>query len=164
MHNPHSYNEYKLTIETGDIFCTMSPAPFSRIIRWWTGSTISHCGVFLWIGSRLFIVEMLEWKDCRMMPASQRFAKEAFYHWQLAEHCTTLEHFTEDVLQDVWTVKYSVWLAVKSFFVVSKSSQSFCSASVAKWLKMKFSLQTRGIMPNDIANRCKQPLILITPH
>ena len=163
MHNPHSYSEYKTSIETGDIFCTMSPAPFSRLIRWWTGSTISHCGVFLWLWGRLMIVEMMEGKDCQLIPASNRFANESFYHWKPYECRTNLDDFISDVMADVGKVKYSVWLAFISFFVITKSSQSFCSASVAKWLKMKFSLQTRGIMPNDIANRCKQPLVLVTP-
>lgn len=163
MHNPKAYAEYRTSIETGDIFCTMSPAPFSRLIRWWTGSKISHVGVFLWIENRLFIVEMLEWRDCIMIPASNRFANVPFYHWRPYESQTNLEDFTSEVLNDVGTVEYSVWLAIKSFFMVTESAQSFCSASVARWLNMKFDLQTRGIMPNDIANRCRQPLVLVTP-
>lgn len=163
MYNPHSYVEYRTTIESGDVFFTYSPKPFSRLIRWWTGSKISHVGVFLWIENRLFIVEMLEGRDCIMIPASNRFKNVDFYHWKPFVCRTVLEDFTSEVLEDVGTVKYSIWLAVKSFFIITKSSQSFCSASVARWLNMGFDLQTRGIMPNDIVNRCRQPLTLVTP-
>lgn len=162
MHNPHSYDEYKTNIQTGDIFCTMADAQFSKLIRTSTGSRISHCGIFLWIWPRLFVVEMLEWRDCRLMLASQRFSDEPFYHWKPAYLDKTAKQIEDDALRDVGTIEYSIWLAVLSFFIVTKSSRSFCSASVAKWLGMEFNLQTRGIMPNDIVNRCKQPLILVT--
>jgi len=54
-----TYEEAKNIIKTGDLFFTCENSFFSRLIRRFTQSSVSHVGLFLWENGRLLTVEML---------------------------------------------------------------------------------------------------------
>lgn len=67
-----TYESIRGQIKTGDVFFTKSPAFFSRMIRLFTQSKVSHVGLFVIIENRIFCIETMEGKGCVMTLASQR--------------------------------------------------------------------------------------------
>jgi hypothetical protein len=51
------YAEIRGRIRSGDLLAWEGRSIGARLVRWWTGARISHTGVALWIGPRLFSVE-----------------------------------------------------------------------------------------------------------
>lgn len=134
-------------IKTGDLFYTASPAIFSRLIRFFTRSKISHVGTFLWIGNRLFIAESMEGTGCRLMLASERFRKERF----VLQHVKKVDNgFVDRVLDDIGRIKYDLTGALLSLFYDTKSAQKFCSEWIVKIYNLDFSHLSRGVVPADI--------------
>lgn len=146
------YRYTRTNIETGDVFGTASPALFSRIIRLFTKSKISHTGVFLWIENRLFICEMLEWKGCRLIPASNRFSSS--FYWGKTTTKLSEKEIISNCLDDVGRVEYSMIGAILAPFIDTSSSNNICSEFTAKVIDWKFPSLTRWILPIDVMNKC----------
>lgn len=147
------YKKIRVSIQTGDVFATASPALFSRIIRLFTRSKVSHVGLFLRLKDRVFVVEALEGKGVQMIPASQRFKKEKFV-FVPTYYKKDEKRLIDDMLNEVGG-EYDMKGAVKALFVDTKSNQYFCSELVAKILKLDFSHLKRGVLPSDIITALK---------
>jgi hypothetical protein len=151
------YQVARNSIDTGDVFFTSSPALFSRVIRLFTRSTVSHVGLFVWLGSRLFCVEALEWKGVVLTLASERLRGAKIGKVASSKKPETI---IDDALGEVGS-EYDMKGALLALFVDTKTSQRFCSEYVSAVLWLNFSHLTRGIIPADIATKCWQ-LITIT--
>jgi hypothetical protein len=145
------YSLIRDSIRTGDLFFTASPALFSRLIRFFTRSKISHVGLFVWIGGRLFVAESMEGKGCRLILASVYYKDKRVIH--LPTHREDTDRIFEAVLNDVGRLKYDLLGAICSLFVDTKSSQVFCSEWVMKVLQLDFDHLERGVIPADIYTR-----------
>lgn len=59
-------------IRNGDLILVQGRSLASWLIRLWTGSVYSHCGICVWISSgpdcRLFVAEAQNWKQIRLVP------------------------------------------------------------------------------------------------
>jgi len=151
---PNLYRYTRTSIQSGDIFGTASPALFSRIIRIFTKSKVSHVGIFIWLKNRLFCVELLEGNGCVLTPASSRLTGQ-FYWWKLHTE-KHREQIIEDCLDDVGRIKYSLWGAVFAPLANIPDSDNICSEFVARKLDIKFDQLDRGILPIDIMNKCEK--------
>jgi hypothetical protein len=153
-----TYTEIREKIRTWDVFFTASPALFSRLIRLFTRSKVSHCGVFLWLGNRLFIIEALDGKGVAMKLASD------MSDFRLGN--TGTRKCEEDIINTA-LMQLGTWYDLKwallALFVDTKTSQKFCSEFVAEVLSLKFPHLKRGILPSDVATVCGQ-LLPITMH
>ena len=140
-----TYKTQKPKIRHGDTFATASPALFSRLIRFFTRSKVSHVGVFLIICDRVFVVEALEGRGVRMMLASKRFKKEKFVLLRGGEVRTK---FVLDCVGD----KYDLFGALVAMFWDTKSAQRFCSEAQKNFVNIseRFSHLKRGVLPSDI--------------
>lgn len=147
------YRSIRQEIKTGDVFFTYSPALFSKLIRLFTQSKVSHVGFFIWWGNRLFAIESLEGKGCIMSPASTRFKGKMFMIGETG-HQVAKDIIANKVFDTVGRVKYDMWGAIASLFIDTKTSQKFCSEYTADVLELQFPALDRGITPVDIANRC----------
>lgn len=90
------------------IFGTTSKALFSRIIRFFTQSKISHVGILLFFYDRLWVVEMIEGVGCRILPASSRFNKGDYVVVGKLENARISDEIIESILSDVGKVKYNM--------------------------------------------------------
>lgn len=142
------YKDIRDSIETGDVFLTANPARFSKIIRFFTRSKVSHAGMFLKIGERNFIVESLEGKGIRMMLASVRF-NEPFVHLRPRK---IPSNFMELALENLGG-DYDLKGALLSVFRKSDKKSFFCSEFVAYCLELDFEALDRDPTPIDIYNK-----------
>lgn len=146
-----NYNkDIRKDIQTGDLFFTASPALFSRIIRRFTQSKVSHVGIFIRINERLFAVEALEGRGVRMIPASNRFRKERFWHVKTGYSAT--KELEDRILNNIGS-DYDMAGAVLALFVDTKSQRNFCSELVTKVLQLNFSHLERGVFPSDVLTK-----------
>jgi len=155
----NNYEKIRDTIQTGDLFFTKSNSLFSRIIRFFTQSDVSHVGVFLWQANRLLCCEMLEWKDCIITAASIRLAWSQFYLGKLAQKNSTDEEIISFCWDSAWRIKYSLLRAFLSLFKTS-SKQEICSEFACECTKQKFFALNRGITPIDLVAKCKTFIII----
>ena len=141
------YDDIRNSIQSGDIFFTYSDDVLSRLIRFFTRSSVSHVGLFIATGGRVFTVESIQGKGCVMTLASVRLKNKDFI---VKEGHSLMEEDIENILGDVGRVKYDWWGAAVSLFIDTKSSRQFCSEWVAQKLKLDFSFLRRGVTPVDI--------------
>lgn len=139
------YSEQRKKIKHGDTFATASPALFSRLIRTFTRSKLSHVGIFLIINGRIFTVEALEGRGVRFMLASNRFKNEKFV---LLRGGKLNEDLTFDTLGDVYDRRGAIF----SIWFDTKSARVFCSEGVKNWLTLDFSHLKGGVLPRDIVS------------
>jgi len=154
-----TYANIRHTIKSGDAFWTASNAIFPISIRLFTKSKVSHTGVFLKIWTRLFTVEMLEWKGCVLTLASVRLRDTKFWLGRLARKPTG-EVIVEHALKDVGRLNYSVVGAILSPFIDTPTSDNICSEWTAKILVMDFSHLERWILPSDVLSKCDEVVIV----
>jgi len=150
----NNYEKIRWTINTGDLFFTKSTALFSRIIRFFTQSDVSHVGVFFWEHNRLLCCEMLEGKDCIITSASTRLRWIPFYIGQLSQKYVTDEEIISFCWDSAWRKKYSLLRAFLALFKESKK-QEICSEFVSECTKQKFYALNRGIIPIDLVAKCR---------
>jgi hypothetical protein len=150
-----AYNDFRMKVATGDLFFTHSKALFSRIIRFFTRSTVSHVGVFFWIENRLFIGEMLEGKGCRMMLASERFKNEEFFWGVPSNRMRYNDEIITDILDCVGREEYSMLGAILAPFITTPSSKNICSGWATQVTGQKFEALERGILPIDLVAKCR---------
>lgn len=144
------YNKVRHTIRTSDVFFTASPALFSKLIRFFTKSKVSHTGLFVWIGKRLFIAEAMEGEGICLKLASGQC--ERFEAIGRIKHNQTSDDVIEYVLSRVGVVGYDLIGAIVSLFYDTKSKNLFCSEFVKNALCLPFPQMKAGIKPIDIAN------------
>jgi hypothetical protein len=137
------YKDVRSKIRTGDVFFTASNALFSRMVRLVRRSTVSHVGVFYVLKGRIFVIECLEGKDCRMMLASERFKNKKLIHKKGKK-------FHIDPLIFVGRIKYNLTGALLSPFVRLKSDEKFCSTFTAMVFGIKLKHLKRDITPDDL--------------
>jgi len=64
------YEQVRGSIVTGDVLLFSGRGPFSRLIRWGSGSRYSHCGMASWEGERLMVFHAVI-RGVRHEPASR---------------------------------------------------------------------------------------------
>jgi len=144
-----NYKDIRHTIKHGDVFFTASNSLFSRIIRLVRRATVSHTGVFYVIKDRMFVIEALEGKDCRMMLASERFEGVPLIVKRGGK-------FKIEPLQFVGKMKYNFWGAILSPFIRLKGDEKFCSTFVALVLGIKLKHLKHDITPDDLLTYCSK--------
>jgi hypothetical protein len=142
----NNYKDIRHLIKHGDTFATASPALFSRLIRFFTRSKVSHVGVFVNWNKRWFIVESMEGSGTRIVLASERFLKEGLQVYRGGK--LSPSKVAKDLGAD-----YDLKGALLAKFFDTKSSRNFCSEAVAKWLGLDFSHLNRGVLPSDICTK-----------
>ena len=144
------YQQKRGEIKTGDVFFTAGKSLFSRCIRVFTQSQVSHTGLFLRLGNRLFIVESLEGSGCRMLPASAMY-KEITIIGKIETQFNKKE--IKDRALDKIGSDYDLIGALFSLIWDTESKKVFCSEFVSDVLDLRFPYLNRGILPIDIANK-----------
>jgi len=142
----NKYKDIRHLIQHGDTFATASPALFSRLIRFFTRSKVSHVGVFVIWNKRVFAVEAIEGVGVRIMLASQRFTKEGLQLYRGGK--LSPKKLAEDLGKD-----YDMSGALLAPFFDTQSAQRFCSRGTSRWLQLDFSHLNRGILPSDICTK-----------
>jgi hypothetical protein len=148
------YSEYmkiRGKIKTADCFFTAGRSIFSRLIRLFTRSQVSHTGIFVWEEDRLYIVESIEGVGVRRELASE-----------YCQHIVSIGRVSEKIdynevrcnAFDSIGERYDTIGALLSLFYDTKSSKVFCSEFVARILNLDYRMVKRGITPLDIANKC----------
>lgn len=152
-----SYEHHRDDIKTGDVFFTVGNGFFSSIIQLFTGSYVSHTGLFIWIGKRLFIVESMEGTGVRILPASNYIKKLNGEMWRgRLNHRFTEQEVLDRVFGDIQSLpqigeEYDMVGALLALFWDTKSQEVFCSEYVKKILDIKFPSMRVGITPRDIS-------------
>lgn len=150
------YPKIRNKIKTGDVFFTASPALFSRLIRFFTRSTVSHCGVFVKVGERMFVVESIEGSGVIMSLASTRFDTMNIV---VARPNVIPNTFEQYALSSVQATGYDLVGALLSPFFDTKSKQKFCSEFVVSALKIKLEHFKNGVTPKDLLTALSSGII-----
>ena len=70
MDNDRTYAHVRAKARTGDVLGIEGKSLISRLIRGFTGGTLSHVGTLVWLGNGLFVAEFREFKGFQILPAS----------------------------------------------------------------------------------------------
>lgn len=156
----NNYIDIRQNIKTGDLFFTAANAFFSRIIRFFTHSKVSHVGMFVWIGKRLFIVESIEGVGVRILPASEYIKINQKIWWGRVPHRFSEKEVEARIFNNDDNLpkiggKYDMRGALLSKFFDTKSKETYCNEYVEKILDLKFFAYTNGRTPRDIATKAE---------
>jgi len=149
--NRKEYERLRPFINTGDIFGTAEDAFFSKAIRFFTRSEISHVGIFYWEGDHLYIAEAMEGVGVQILPASHQIQRFKFVGR------IDTDRIPKEIVDNIITdsgLKYDTLGALLAPFKNLKNKKVFCSEWVAKILGIEFKRMKRGILPIDIVNKC----------
>lgn len=142
------YKDFRDLIQTGDLYFVTTDGIISRMIRFFTGSTISHAGMFIRLGSRVFTVECLFGSKCRMMYASERLKSQSAIFCGGFKKKVTSEQILDSVLPDVSRMGYNIVGALLGLFVkITPRGSRFCSEWVAEKLHISIPGLRGGITP-----------------
>lgn len=143
-----TYKDFRDIIQTGDLYFVTTDGIVSGAIRLFTGSIISHVGMFVRLGSRVFTVECLFGSRCRMMYASERLKGQSAIFLGGFEKKLTSEQILDSVLPDISKLGYNIVGAVLGLFVkITPRGSRFCSEWVAEKLKISIPGLRAGITP-----------------
>ncbi len=153
----YQYEDIREQIRTGDLFFTAGNSFFSRSIRFFTRSKVSHAGLFVWAKitgkKRLLIVEVIEGVGFHMEYASQRFEREPRAFWARLHDAKTPE-YVEERINEASGTEYDMRGALLSIFTSTERKNAlFCSKFAAFCHGSKNIANYRGITPDDLANR-----------
>ena len=143
-----TYKQHKKKLREVNVFWTHSNAFFSRLIRFFTQSTVSHTGFLIRDNGRVMCYEYVEGSGCIQIPASNRF--------KIDEKIITIpikvnkDKLLKSLYKDVGRVKYNLFGALISLVRRTQNEERFCSEGVAEKLGLKLSHLKRGITPADI--------------
>jgi len=146
--NWRTYKQHKRKLAEVNVFWTHSSAFFSRLIRLFTQSTVSHTGFLIREHGRVMCYEYVEGSGCIQMPASNRFG--------INENILTLpvnvnkDKLLKALYKDVGRVKYNMIGALISLVRRTQNEERFCSEAVAEKLNLKLEHLNRGITPADV--------------
>ena len=66
------YSDARVDIQSGDLLAWSGHSFFSRLIKLFTESSITHVGIAYKLGKRLFVLEAMEGRGVRIFPLSRR--------------------------------------------------------------------------------------------
>ena len=138
------YNEdIKPVIKTGDLYYTSAHNLYSYIIQLVTDSKISHVGMFLWVGDRLFAIECVA-SGCVMQLASNRFGKSP-----LVIQRTNIKPNVDIALDSIGKVEYD-WLgAILSPIIRLKRNEEYCVEFIESIFNIQIGPVDRNVYPID---------------
>ena len=116
-------------IQDGDVLAFRGTRLFSRLIKLWTRSRVSHVGVACWMHGRLTVIEALEPGGVRVYPLSRYVSRGHDVDWYQVNQPTTdvLSHGALDRQKIVsfalskWGLRYaSPWQFFRSWGWLSR--------------------------------------------
>ena len=155
------YQEIRHKIKTGDCYATASTALFSKIIRLFSRSHVSHIGIFVWMKiedkKRLFIVESIEGTGVTFpqLASTRILSEKGKSFWGKFRSEESTKEIKEKIIKTIG-VKYDMKGALTSLWKKSDESKFFCS-EYFYWLhgiQNKFS--KRGSTPDDVIRKCEK--------
>ena len=75
------YTDARDLIQDGDVLAFRGTRLFSRLIKLWTRSRVSHVGIACWMHDRLTVVEALEGVGVRVYPLSRYVGRGCDVDW-----------------------------------------------------------------------------------
>lgn len=146
--NWRTYKQHKKKLGEVNVFWTRSNALFSRLIRFFTQSTVSHTGFLIKENGRVMCYEYVEGSGCVQMPASNRFKSNELILVKTVN--VNKQKLLTKLYKDVGRVKYNMFGALISLVRRTHNQERFCSEGVAEKLGLKLSHLKRGITPADV--------------
>ena len=116
-------------IRDGDVLAFRGNRLFSRLIKLWTSSRVSHVGLACWMHGRLTVVEALEPGGVRVYPLSRYIQRGHDVDWYAMDQPTddVLDHGSIDrdcvvaFALSKWGLRYaSPWQFLRSWGFVSR--------------------------------------------
>jgi len=152
-----NYPEFREKIKTGDICFTAGSSFFSRAIRFFTRSIVSHVGVFFWEDDRLFVAESVEGAGVRVIHASMLFS-ECNVFWGRT-------HTPDRGLETLCRIKsqqaryplgtdYDMRGALGFLWSKGKNALPYCSEYAEYILGIESPARRRNSTPDDLAALC----------
>ena len=66
------YSDARIDIQSGDLLAWSGHSFFSRLIKMFTASSMTHVGIAYRLGGRLFVIESIVGRGIRLFPLSRR--------------------------------------------------------------------------------------------
>jgi len=156
------YSDFRAEIRTGDLIFTASDSIFSRIIRFFTRSAVSHVGVFFWDGDRLFVAESVEGAGVRIIHASMLFRSGSRVFWgrPRRERCSHEEymgiHLRIGSLYSYFPLgtDYDMRGALGFLWSKGKNALPYCAEYAEYVLGISSPARRRNSTPDDLAALC----------
>lgn len=158
-----NYDTMRPLAESGDVLMQEGRGPVSLVVRAFTGHSISHVAMLIWIDGGLWVVEMREFVGMRLTPASQwvqHHAPRSVIYWGQAPDIV-VQHghqVAEVALSQRWA-RYSyfevarLWLSRP--FRFNSSGSSVCSTMIAKcWTEGAGYVFRRPPFPGAFLRKC----------
>jgi len=143
MEHWEDYSTVRLSIKTGDLYYTTGKNLYDRVIHLVSDSDISHVGVFIWVGDRLFTIECVP-RGCIMMLASERLRNAS-----VIIQTTGLVPDMDIALDSVGKIEYD-WVGVLlSPFYRLKRTKEYCVEFIESIFSIQIGPVDRNVYPSD---------------
>lgn len=148
-----TYNQVRDKIKTGDVYFTASHTFIGSLMRFFTRSKVSHCGIFKVSEGRVTMLEAQLGKGIQEVYASTVLKDEPII---LIDTSFIRKHkgITDEAIKDFFErhegEKYDTLGMLMSLFVNVSNRRLFCSEMVARMLKIKPTHLYRNLTPADI--------------
>jgi hypothetical protein len=156
-----NYTLFRENIKTGDLCFTAGSSFFSRVIRFFTRSVVSHVGVFIWEDDRLMVAESVERAGVRKIHASMLFDSGKVFWGRIGG---------EDTIETIkWRInspkswyplgtEYDLGGALSFLWSKGKNKRPYCSEYAEYVLGIFAPARKRNSTPDDLAALCGEDL------
>ena len=153
------YNTKREHIRTGDVVLVSGTKLFSRVIKFFSRSKISHVGLFVWMviegEKRLMVVEFIEGQGMNIDFASAYLSKNKEVYWGRLYKPASPEAIGQKIFQKR-NASYDLEGALLSLVSDTKTSNLiYCSEFIAFCHNKRRRGSSKGIIPDDIALLCE---------
>jgi len=148
-----TYEEVRHKIKTGDVYFTASHTIIGSIMRFFTRSKVSHCGVFKLADGRVTMLEAQIGKGIQEVYASNVLKDKPIIlidtsYWRKKSGITDMS--IKDFFERHEGEEYDTLGMLVSLFIKVSNKRLFCSEMVARMLKIKFQHLYSNTTPADI--------------
>jgi hypothetical protein len=136
------YSTAREIIQSGDLLAWSGRTFFSRLIKIFTSSNITHVGIAWRVGMHLFVIESIEGKGVRLFPLSGRVP---FFWLRPSNREHSWNPIVEETAFQKIGEKYSLMDCIRAFFKRRlKKDKYWQCAEFASYLLSLMGYETNG--------------------
>ena len=148
-----NYTQARGLIQSGDLLAWSGETFIGRVIKVWTRGKYSHVGIAVWLGSRLYVVELREFRGAQIVPLSNT----KNFEWVKAD-VNWSDGLEDYALSKIGLLEYGYMNVVRAAFGLNSRGNRMQCAQFAEALYIKAGVLKKNTTdtPSKIVKRIKR--------